>query len=802
VIREGTQQLEEWGFDPSTEKFEYVGPVPLPPDPNGDPDTVAKAVNWTPAGPLLIAGPRSRLYEGQNLYLLSDASGSWQVEAASELYEWSIPSRQKDLFATSVGGTFTVANYDYVQRRATLRTVVQNGATLELQTEMEPDAPVAATFGYVATETGHRAVWPMDSYIGVTDIHITDTDGVQRVVTLPDEVFYSSSDSISLSPTGRWLAAEHLTQVNLWSIGDDLGMTFVERLPYANPFAEDVEGVSYLRDDAHLLVTEFNLPQMNAATYLFKLSQPPRLTPTPDSVDEGATLLLTADTLSVVDLDTPDEDVTLQLVALPTYGDLLLDGVPQQPYDAIPYADLLDGLVSYVHHGDESTYDALQLEACDPEGQCSAVGTLALTIVPVNDPPTPGDDALTVLEGGAGTVDPLANDTDPDSALAPAATTAGPGSWGTVAVGPAGLTYTHDGSETTSDTVVYTVCDVDGACATGTLAVTITPVNDPPEQVGFPTVVDEGGTATIDVLAAATDVDSDLDPTSVAVLTAPTVGTATALPDGTVVYTHDGSETTADAFEVQLCDVDGACVTAELVLDVTPVNDAPIPADDTATVDEGGTVTVDLLANDTDVDSDLAAATLSVATAPTHGTATASGPELTYTHDGTESVADALVYQLCDPDGACATAELRLTIDPVDDPPVPTDDQATLDQGGTLLVDVLANDTDPDSDTLTVLVVAGGQATTATVAGGRVNLVHDGSDRLDDTVALQVCDATTCVDSTLDVIVTPAGQPTTDPGLAAQPGDGDDKGGCGCASGGSSAGWVGLLGLLALRRRS
>ena len=51
------------------------------------------------------------------------------------------------------------------------------------------------------------------------------------------------------------------------------------------------------------------------------------------------------------------------------------------------------------------------------------------------------------------------------------------------------------------------------------------------------------------------------------------------------------------------------------------------------------------------------------------------------------------------------------------------------------------------------VVVAQGMATTATVTGAKVDLVHDGTASAEDVVGLQVCGATTCVDSTLDVAV-------------------------------------------------
>src|SRR5439155_26737594 len=108
--------------------------------------------------------------------------------------------------------------------------------------------------------------------------------------------------------------------------------------------------------------------------------------------------------------------------------------------------------------------------------------TVHITVKPVNDPPSANDDNATVLEGGSVTVAVLGNDTDPDlpgDTLTVSSVTQG--SNGTV-VNNAGVsvTYTHNGSETTSDTFTYTISDGHGGTASATVHITVTPVNDPP----------------------------------------------------------------------------------------------------------------------------------------------------------------------------------------------------------------------------------------------------------------------------------------------------------------------------------
>ena len=94
------------------------------------------------------------------------------------------------------------------------------------------------------------------------------------------------------------------------------------------------------------------------------------------------------------------------------------------------------------------------------------------------------DDSATVAEGSfVTTVNVLANDTDSDTTLTPAMITGfTQGANGTVVSnGDGTFTYTHDGSETTSDSFTYTINDGEfSSTATPVNTVTVTPVNDAP----------------------------------------------------------------------------------------------------------------------------------------------------------------------------------------------------------------------------------------------------------------------------------------------------------------------------------
>jgi VCBS repeat-containing protein len=84
-----------------------------------------------------------------------------------------------------------------------------------------------------------------------------------------------------------------------------------------------------------------------------------------------------------------------------------------------------------------------------------------------------------------------------------------------------------------------------------------------------------------------TDAEGQLNVDSIVIVQPPLNGTAVANADGTVSYTHNGSETTADAFTYAIADSAGnvsAAATATVV--ITPVNDPPVAIVDEVTISE------------------------------------------------------------------------------------------------------------------------------------------------------------------------------------------------------------------------
>jgi VCBS repeat-containing protein len=205
---------------------------------------------------------------------------------------------------------------------------------------------------------------------------------------------------------------------------------------------------------------------------------------------------------------------------------------------------------------------------------------VTITITGSDDAPLAVADIATVAEGGTvTTASVLGNDTDPDNTLTAANITGfTQGANGTVVYnGDGTFTYTHNGSETTSDSFTYTIDDGAGGIATATVAITVTPVNDPPVAVDDAVTVAEGGTVTTaSVLGNDTDPDSTLTAANITGFTQGTNGTVVYNGDGTFTYTHNGSETTGDSFTYTIDDGAGGIATAAVQITIASVNNPPV----------------------------------------------------------------------------------------------------------------------------------------------------------------------------------------------------------------------------------
>jgi len=203
---------------------------------------------------------------------------------------------------------------------------------------------------------------------------------------------------------------------------------------------------------------------------------------------------------------------------------------------------------------------------------------------PLPAPPVADDDTLTVSEDGTAEFDVLANDHDinGDPMFVSATTDGARGTSGLAAL-PGTVRYTPKPDANGQDTFTYTV-QTDGAPGsdTGTVNVTILPVNDPPVAADDTVTVAEGaGPTPVAVLANDADVDGDV----LTVIAADGAGHgATAVVDGALTYAPDAGFVGTDDFTYTASDGHGgmsdATVAVTVLADATP----PVVTAPTATL--------------------------------------------------------------------------------------------------------------------------------------------------------------------------------------------------------------------------
>ncbi|MCK5804871.1 MAG: tandem-95 repeat protein, partial [Lentisphaeria bacterium] len=156
------------------------------------------------------------------------------------------------------------------------------------------------------------------------------------------------------------------------------------------------------------------------------------------------------------------------------------------------------------------------------------------------------------------------------------------------------------------------------------------------------------------------------------------------------------------------CDATDVCGNtsslSNFAVTVTFVNHPPNAVNDSATTPEDTAVMIAVLTNDSDPDGDPLSVTS--ITNPLHGTATIVGDEVRYTPDSGFSGTDSFTYTITDPYGATDSAQVNISVEHINHPPVAYDDEYFV-PNWSQPVPLHLNADDPDGDPLTYFIVSG-----------------------------------------------------------------------------------------------
>jgi hypothetical protein len=314
----------------------------------------------------------------------------------------------------------------------------------------------------------------------------------------------------------------------------------------------------------------------------------------------------------------------------------------------------------------------------DSSNDNPACGTRTITVT--NTAPNAYDRTVTVDEdhsitfnpctGTGGSISPTTN-VSPDADGDTVAFVSSSGLSGSGDLTHSGCSFTFNASGAfdnlavgeTDSTASFTYTVTDGiANDTGTVTIDVTGVNDPPVgtddnltvEQGQPAGALNGGANT--VLANDSDAEQSNTTLTVELVTGPAHATGTFnlnTSDGTYSYTHDASSvdtdpaTVDDSFTYRVVDNQGDKSGDTTVNIFVNANSAPMAVNDTATVAEGGGVTIKVLDNDSDVNGDLPLVIDPVAGSlqALHGNVVVNSDQtVTYTNNGDESSSDSFTY--------------------------------------------------------------------------------------------------------------------------------------------------------------
>ncbi|ABK43663.1 putative outer membrane adhesin like protein [Magnetococcus marinus MC-1] len=277
------------------------------------------------------------------------------------------------------------------------------------------------------------------------------------------------------------------------------------------------------------------------------------------------------------------------------------------------------------------------------------------------------------------------------------------------------LKYTPKANFKGEDTIKYTVTDSLGASSkVGMVTVMVNSVNDDPVAMNDAISTAEDTPA----LIAALSNDHDFNDTgayggeglAIASVVQPEHGTVSYDSFGRFTYTPDADYNGEDSFVYTVVDSGGKTAMATVTINVAPVGDNPVARDDMVNTVEDTQVTINVLANDYDVENN---DTLFVPdfTQGSHGQVVyMSNGVLKYIPQSNWSGTDTFSYTVMDGFGGMSTAMVTVNVAAAPDIPVVGNDALTTAEDVPLRINVasqlFANDKDSDGGKNTLALVS------------------------------------------------------------------------------------------------
>ncbi|MEC4739514.1 Ig-like domain-containing protein [Shewanella sp. E94] len=376
--------------------------------------------------------------------------------------------------------------------------------------------------------------------------------------------------------------------------------------------------------------------------------------------------------------------------------------------------------------------------------------TLTLTVTPVDDPVVANDDSYTLNEDGSIAINLLGNDVANDGGLAiqsinGVTLTGGAQNItvdnGTVVIAANGtMTFEPDTNFNGNINFDYIATDADGDTDTGSVTITVNSVNDPIIANDDSYTVNEDSSIAINLLGNDMANDGGLAIQSINGVTLTGGAQNITVSNGTVVIAANGTMTFVPNanfngtinFDYVATDVDGDTDTGSVTITVNSIDDPVVANDDSYTVNEDGSIAINLLGNDVANDGGLAIQSINAVTLTggaqnitvSNGTVViAANGTMTFIPNANFNGTINFDYVATDADGDTDTGSVTITVNSVDDPVVANDDSYTVNEDDSIAINLLGNDVANDGGLALVsingITLTGG-AQNITVSNGTV----------------------------------------------------------------------------------
>jgi len=387
-------------------------------------------------------------------------------------------------------------------------------------------------------------------------------------------------------------------------------------------------------------------------------------------VAEGISLILDEDaTLDIllVGFDLDNDLLTYNLLTQPSNGSLFVSG-PNVVYTPNPNFNGNDSFSFSVSDGELD----------------SNIATVSITVSPTNDAPVANAQSLTT---GEDTPLPIVlSGSDIDSEIFSYQIQDSPNNGSLSGLG-SNLIYTPSPDFSGTDVFTFIVNDGELSSGTANVVIDVLPINDAPQAQSQVVITPED--IPLVIILAGSDLENNA--LSYQLLSQPANGVLSG-SGATLTYTPHDHFNGSDSFTFKVNDGALDSNVADILITVTPVNDAPEALNQSIATDEN--VSVDIVLIGTDIDNETLSFTIQGL--PSNGTLSGSAPNVTYTPNSGYFGEDAFTFLINDGDLSSSTATVSILVNEVNRAPVANAQNIDTEEDVAVSLELTGSDADGD----------------------------------------------------------------------------------------------------------